>query len=124
MSEQSECLDAVTESAREPVSAPEDDGGWEWAIVEIMGHRRHAGRVREVERFGAKLLRIDIPKPVAGDVAAEKVAQWETVFYPGAALFSYTPSDEATIIKHNAPYVSPYRLTHRDTAYDEAEMPF
>ena len=40
---------------------PEDNDGWEWAIVEIFGHRRHAGRTREEERFGAKMLRIDIP---------------------------------------------------------------
>ncbi len=33
----------------------------EYAIVEIMGHRKLAGRILEVERFGAKLLRIDIP---------------------------------------------------------------
>ncbi|RWH31605.1 MAG: hypothetical protein E5X22_22805 [Mesorhizobium sp.] len=35
--------------------------GFEWAIVEIFGHRRHAGRAREEERFGAKMLRIDVP---------------------------------------------------------------
>ena len=29
--------------------------GWEWAVVEIFGHRRHAGRTREEERFGAKM---------------------------------------------------------------------
>jgi hypothetical protein len=33
-----------------------------WAIVELMGHVRIAGRVSEEERFGAKLGRIDIPK--------------------------------------------------------------
>lgn len=33
----------------------------EWGIVELMGHVRLAGRVSEVERFGAKLGRIDIP---------------------------------------------------------------
>lgn len=27
----------------------------EWAIVEMMGHRRRAGRIEEVERFGAKM---------------------------------------------------------------------
>lgn len=33
-----------------------------WAIVELMGHVRLAGKVTEEERFGAKLGRIDIPK--------------------------------------------------------------
>ena len=32
-----------------------------WAQVEIFGHRRHYGRISEVERFGAKLLRVDVP---------------------------------------------------------------
>ena len=27
--------------------------GFGWAIVEIEGHRRHAGGIREGERFGA-----------------------------------------------------------------------
>jgi len=33
----------------------------EWAIVEIMGHLRRAGRISEVARFGANLLRVDVP---------------------------------------------------------------
>ena len=33
----------------------------EWAIVEVMGHRQHAGRISEVTRFGAVLLRVDQP---------------------------------------------------------------
>lgn len=33
----------------------------DWAIVELMGHVKMAGRVSEVERFGAKMGRIDIP---------------------------------------------------------------
>lgn len=30
-----------------------------WAIVELMGHRRLAGFVREVSMFGASMLRLD-----------------------------------------------------------------
>lgn len=33
-----------------------------WAIVELMGHVRLAGRLSEEEKFGSKLGRIDIPK--------------------------------------------------------------
>lgn len=33
-----------------------------WAIVELMGHVRVAGRVSEEERFGVKIGRIDIPQ--------------------------------------------------------------
>lgn len=32
-----------------------------WAIVELMGHVRLAGRLSEEERFGAKIGRLDIP---------------------------------------------------------------
>jgi hypothetical protein len=44
--------------------APEPDG-WEWAVVEVFGHRRHAGRTREEERFGAKLRGCDLDKEAA-----------------------------------------------------------
>jgi hypothetical protein len=40
---------------------PAESDGWEWAIVEIFGHRRHVGKSREEERFGAKMIRIDVP---------------------------------------------------------------
>lgn len=33
----------------------------EWMVVELMGHRRLAGRVREVQIAGAGFLRLDIP---------------------------------------------------------------
>ncbi len=33
----------------------------EWAILELMGHRRLAGKVSEAVIFGGSLLRIDIP---------------------------------------------------------------
>ena len=64
-----------------------------WAILELMGHRRRVGWVQEVEMFGGKLLRIDIPaeggditefygvtliyalRPVAEDVARDAAAR-------------------------------------------------
>ena len=84
---------------------PADDG-WEWAVVELYGHRRHSGRTREEERFGAKFLRIDIPNK--GDPAAHG---WTTHFYGGAAIFSFTLSDEATCLRLNVPHASPARLS-------------
>ena len=33
----------------------------QFALVELMGHRVLVGAVREVERFGAKMLRVDVP---------------------------------------------------------------
>lgn len=34
-----------------------------WAVVELMGHVRIAGRLSEEERFGGKMGRIDVPNP-------------------------------------------------------------
>ena len=62
------------------VSPPE-----EWAIVEVMGHRQHAGRISEVTRFGAVLLRVDQP---AGDGFA-------TVLIGGASIYALTIVTEA-----------------------------
>ena len=93
----------LSETALPP--APEPDG-WEWAIVEVFGHRRHAGRTREEERFGAKLLRIDIPK--SGDAEAHG---WETIYYGGSSIFSFSLSDEATCRAINKPYEPPARRT-------------
>jgi len=44
----------------------------EWAVVELFGHVRLAGRVSEVERYGGKLLRLDIPRPDGGGWLATK----------------------------------------------------
>lgn len=58
----------------------------EWARVEVFGHRSHVGRVSEVERFGAKMLRIDVP--------TIDPAIFETHFYGGGSIFSMTPTTE------------------------------
>lgn len=56
-----------------------------WAILELMGHRRLGGYVRETTIAGAGLLRIDIP------MADGKTA---TQFYPPSALYCLTPTTE------------------------------
>ncbi|QNH34564.1 hypothetical protein [Aminobacter sp. MDW-2] len=92
--------------------AAEDDG-FEWAMVEIFGHRCHAGRAREEERFGAKMLRIDVPavewKEIDGEF--QRVAtKWVSRFYGGASIFSFTLTDEETVLRANRPYSPPNRL--------------
>lgn len=72
----------------------------EYAIVEIMGHRRLVGRIIDTERFGAKLLRIDVP--TNGDFDQGFTSQ----FYAGSAIFSVTPTDLATVRRMNKPYES------------------
>jgi hypothetical protein len=55
-----------------------------WALVELMGHRQRVGLVREVEMFGGKFLRIDIPYE-SGEV---------TEYYGGAAVYGLSPCSE------------------------------
>ena len=88
----------------------------EYAIVEIFGHRKHAGRVMEVEQYGAKMLRIDIP--TKGDFANGFTSH----FYGGASLFSVTPTDLATACKMNKPYESA-RLYHSPSDEDDDPDP-
>lgn len=57
----------------------------EWALVEIMGYQRGAGRISEVERFGAKMLRVDTPLPDG---------EWATKFYGGSSIYGITPCTE------------------------------
>lgn len=101
------------EQAREAVETEAEDEqmraeGWEWAIVEIFGHRRHAGRVREEERFGTKMLRIDVPNKA--DAAQ---FGWSTHYYGGSSIFSFSLTDRATVMRINKPYDSPARVTYR-----------
>jgi hypothetical protein len=70
-----------------------------WAILELMGHRKLAGYVREVEMFGAALCRIDVP---AGDDDAQAVTQ----FYTASAVYCMTPTTEA-VARRMAPRFRP-----------------
>ncbi|WP_210208356.1 hypothetical protein [Rhodoplanes roseus] len=79
--------------------------GFQWACVEVFGHRRHFGRCAEEERFGAKMLRVDVPEP-ASDVPLH--VTWTTHYYGGGAIFSYTLTDEETVMSANRRHVSPY----------------
>lgn len=56
-----------------------------WARLELMGHRQRVGFVREVEMFGGKLLRIDIPVAGSDDV---------TEFYGVTSIYAMTPITE------------------------------
>jgi len=60
-----------------------------WYILELMGHRRLAGRVTEKTIAGAGFLRIDVP-------AEEPGASVATQFYPPSAVYCMTPTTEAT----------------------------
>jgi hypothetical protein len=91
----------------------------EWAIAELMGHRRLAGRVREVQIAGAGFLRLDIP--AAGDDPAR------TQFISPGSVYALHPVDEDTARAAAAalPVAEPverWRLTALPTRrYDDEE---
>jgi hypothetical protein len=63
----------------------------QWAILELFGHRVLAGRVSEVERFGGKLCRIEVPiGPAPGSGEESFVAQE----YGHGAIYCLTPCAE------------------------------
>ena len=104
-------------------TAPDDHDGFEWAVVEIFGHRRHAGRCREEERFGAKMLRVDVPTldyPPDTQGNEPVVTGWISHFYGGGSLFSYTPTDEASALRINRPYHRPGRYLAPPDDHGEA----
>ena len=66
--------------------------GFDWAIVELFGHVRHVARISEVEKYGAKMCRIDVPTMHEG-----KVLSWTTCFVGGSSIYRLTPTDWATV---------------------------
>lgn len=57
----------------------------EWAIVELMGHVKLAGRLTEVERFGSKMGRLDIPQDDGNYI---------TQFFGGGSVYRITAVSE------------------------------
>jgi hypothetical protein len=84
---------------------PAPDEGWDWSIVEIFGHRRHVGRIREEERFGTKMLRIDVPKV---EYETREITGFASHYYGGGSIFSITPTDAASAVEANRKH-SPFR---------------
>lgn len=76
-----------------------------WAIVELMGHVRIAGRLTEVELFGAKMGRLDVPKDDG----------FFTQYFGGSSVYRITPTTEEVarrIAEVNTPQpVYPYELS-------------
>lgn len=75
-----------------------------FAIVELMGHARIAGKVSEANRFGTVLMRVDVPKTSQRD--------GYTKFYSASSIYCITPTDEATAQaaaeRFNEPAVHPW----------------
>lgn len=102
----------MSEPADTNMPMPEAEA-WEWAIVEIFGHRRHVGKAREEERFGAKMLRIDVPK-----LGAPNEVTWSSHYYGGSSIFSYTVTDEKTVMNYAERTCTPV-IPYRDHGADD-----
>ncbi len=60
----------------------------QWALVELMGHQRIAGRVTEAEIGGCKFIRVDVPS------VADR--QPLTKYLGPASIYAITPIAEET----------------------------
>src|SRR5574337_1350581 len=85
-----------------------------WAMLELMGHRQRIGYVQEVEMYGGKLIRIDIPTE-GGDV---------TEFYGASSIYSLRPCSEEIVKDAAKRYGDPrpvkpveYRLEDKRARY-------
>lgn len=98
----------MLEGMPKPVIGPESVEE-KYAVVEVFGHRRLVGRVSEVERYGSKMLRIDIPTD--GDFDKGFITQ----FYGGASIFCETPTTLEMVRQEHRPYAPPGLLSYRQT---------
>jgi hypothetical protein len=62
----------------------------QWAILELMGHRRLAGKVTDAEIGGGAFIRIDIPM---------RNGENSTQFYSPGAVYCITPTTEEIACK-------------------------
>jgi hypothetical protein len=107
-----------------------------WAIVELMGHIKLAGKLTEEERFGSKLGRLDIPTaekctcPNADRKSADEpttpcglcqgagfVASFMTQYFGGGSVYRITVVSEEVarhVARQSAPApVSPWDFPRR-----------
>ena len=84
-----------------------------WAILELMGHVRMAGRVTEEERFGSKLGRIDVPDENGG---------FTTVYFGAGSVYRLTATTEevarAVAVRNKPEPVHRWELPKPETAAD------
>lgn len=94
------------------------DNAEQWAVVELMGHVRIAGRLSEVEKFGAKMGQLDIPK---GD-------GFYTRLFGGPSVYSITLVTEevARLIaeRSDTPPLRSWEMPKQIAAPAERQRPF
>lgn len=67
-----------------------------WALIEQMGFRKTIARVREVEQFGTKMIRLEVPfwDEIALSAEAAPPSGFTTRFAGGPSLYQVSPMDE------------------------------
>lgn len=93
----------------------------QWAICEILGHRRLVGLVSECELAGAGFFRIDVMDPEGGFKA--------TMYVPPASVYCLTPTTEeevrAEVERQKArPALMPYRYPVANDSADDEDDPY
>lgn len=73
----------------------------QWCILELMGHRRLAGRVTEAEIAGKSFLRLDVPHK-EGD-------GYTTQFYAPDSVYAITPTTEDVVRRARVDSVEPVK---------------
>ncbi len=97
-----------------------------WAIIELFGHTRIAGRLTEQTIGGQSFIRVDVPETEDKDAF--------TRFFGNGAIYSITPvSEEVARVAAKRMQVQPVRiympelylpepkLTHHNDEYDDDE---
>lgn len=97
-----------------PIETPAEEPAPEYARVEVFGHNIHVGRISEVERYGTKMLRVDVPKGIFEN-------GFLTYLLGGAAIFRMTPCDLAYVERFNRDQTPPALLTVQPEATEQAD---
>jgi len=69
-----------------------------WAIVDVMGHQRYAGKVTEETLAGAGFIRVDVPEIAHdrnGQMLMHPIQPFTKLLAPGS-IHSITPTSEET----------------------------
>jgi hypothetical protein len=82
--------DTTTTESESKVSLEARIGAW--ALIEVMGHRHHAGKITEELIAGRLFLRVEALVRIMGPGPA--VFEWDTHFYSPGAIYCLTPTTE------------------------------
>ena len=70
-----------------------------WALVELFGHTRFAGRVIEQQIGGSSFIRLDVPEVVIVSSNGTDTHPPFTKFFGPGAIYSITPVEESVARK-------------------------